>query len=378
MRIAVDGRNLVARRTGIARYFVEICETLATRGHEITFLLPSSPAPDFTPPGNVVLDIAAFPGRYGRLAWSAAALSARVRRIAPDIFWGPAHRLAAGLPATLARVVTVHDLVWLRAPDTMRFGARLADRLLMGHAVANADIVCVNSKATAGDVLRRYPTTAGRVRVVPPAVGLAHAADAVAADELATRFGLDGPYVLFVGTIEPRKNLERLIAAYASLGEEVRGRCRLVICGGAGWKSRDPRAVASGLGVAGRVTVTGHVTDGELAGLYAGASCLAMPSLLEGFGMPIVEAQRFGVPVLTSDRSSMPEVAGEGGLFVDPCDVGSIARGLERLVTDAGLHARLSEGARKNAARFAAEKSALAMEEAFADAKRLRKTATAT
>ena len=362
MHIAVDGRNLVSELSGLSRYLLEISAALSGRGHEISILLPADPSTRSALPADVHLDIARFNGAMGRFLWSASLLPARVRRLNADVFWGPAHRLPPFLPASLARVVTIHDLVWRRVPETMRLKGLIAERMLMGPSIRQADIVCAVSQATVGDIVEYFPGVRDRVRLVPPPVA---ALSEKSAGLRNARRRFEEPYVLFVGTIEPRKNVEGLIAAFAQLPAATRAACRLVICGGRGWRSREPAVLAGEAGIADRVTVIGHAGDEELASLYAGARCLALPSFHEGFGLPIVEAQRFGVPVITSDRSSMPEVAGEGGLLVDPNDPRSISAALERLFHDDALHADLSSRALANSARFSVERSAIAMEEAL-------------
>ncbi len=366
MRIAVDGRNLLPELSGLARYLLEIGAALASRGHELTFLMPGEPDVGLALPSGFNIRSSNMPGLAGRLLWSATALPAGVRELRPDVFWGPAHRLPPGLPDDLPRLVTIHDLVWRRAPRTMRLKGWLGDRFLMGSAIARADILCAVSAATAADIAEFFPAARDKVRIVPPPVlSLAARAGEGPNETGIDRPLIEGPYVLFVGTQEPRKNLKGLVEAFARLPRELQTSHRLVICGGAGWGGQDAAHLAAINGIADRVTVMGHVDDRDLAELYTHARCLAMPSLHEGFGLPIVEAHRFGVPVLTSDRSSMPEVAGEGALYANPDDAASVAAQLEKLLRDDALLARLSKAARANAGRYSLESSADAMEAAL-------------
>jgi glycosyltransferase involved in cell wall biosynthesis len=148
----------------------------------------------------------------------------------------------------------------------------------------------------------------------------------------------------------------------------IRAGLPLVLAGGQGWGFTDPANIARRLGIERFVRLAGYVNDAELHALYRGARFLAMPSLYEGFGLPIIEANAAGIPVLTSNTSSMPEVAGDAALLVDPLDVSSIAAGLERLACDDNEHARLAARARANASRFDWAKSAAAMESVFEEA----------
>ncbi|MFN2185417.1 MAG: glycosyltransferase family 4 protein, partial [Anaerolineae bacterium] len=170
--------------------------------------------------------------------------------------------------------------------------------------------------------------------------------------------GIERPYVLFVGTLEPRKNLRRLLRAYALLDEALRTRHQLVIAGGRGWGGVDIHALIREAGLDGQVVATGYVEDRQLATLYAHACFLAMPSLYEGFGLPLVEAMGFGVPVLTSNVASMPDVAGDAGLLVNPLDERAIAAGLSSLLTDTDHRERLAARAKANAGRFSWRKAA--------------------
>jgi len=362
MRIAVDGRNLAVRPTGIQRYLVETCEALAARGHEIRLFLPSRPFDESVIGRFPGADVANFPGGPGRLAWQTLSLPGRVAAAAPDIFWGPAHRLPWRLPATLPRIVTIHDLVWRKAPSSMRLRGLIAEAAFMGRAIAVADMVCCVSAATAADVAEAYPAARDKVAVVSQPVSSLAGVDPVGSLE---SLGVAKPYVLFVGTIEPRKNLEGLVEGFARLPPYVQARTQLVICGGPGWGGVDTRALAAKAGLADRVRLVGHVSDAELAALYRDANCLALVSFLEGFGIPIVEAQRHGVPAVVSNLSAMPGTAGEGALTVDPRDPAAIGAALGRLLGDAELHARLSAAARRNAQRFSPEATGAAMEAAI-------------
>ena len=163
---------------------------------------------------------------------------------------------------------------------------------------------------------------------------------------------IDRPYFLFVGTLEPRKNLIRLLTAYSLLSESLKDQAMLVIAGGKGWGGIDLNDTVSNLGLRKYVRVLGYVDETMLASLYTNALFLAMPSLYEGFGLPLVEAMVHGTPVLTSDNSSMPEVAGNAGLLVHPFVIPSIKNGLEKLIANHDLRRNLAGNTRENVTRF--------------------------
>lgn len=282
-----------------------------------------------------------WPDGPGRIASLFLTQPAWARRDLPTLYWGPAHRLPARLPATTASVVTIHDLCWREAPHTMRPGTRWLDRIMMPIAVRRADRVIAVSGASRITLAEAFPSSAGKVRVVH------EASDALPAPAPRAQWSR---YVLAVGTIEPRKNLERLCQAVA----RVPG-VRLVLAGAMGWGMPSPDRIARQAGLADRCTWLGAVDDATLSTLYAHAECLAMPSLYEGFGLPLLEALSHGTPVLYGNNSSMPEVAGDAGIGVDANGVDSIADGLRRLLAQRGTFATR---AKAQAAKFSWDRAA--------------------
>lgn len=241
-------------------------------------------------------------------------------------------------------VLVVHDLAFERFPETAPHHDARWRRRFASWLVA-AESVIVPSSATRADLVDAFDVDATRVSVVPLGADRFARPAPGAVEAVRRRLGVpEGPYVLFVGGIEPRKNLERLVRAFAALVGDVSG--ALVIAGGAvPWDpTADERlgAAIAGLPEAARSRVvrTGYVSAEQKTGLLAGATVLAYPSLAEGFGLPVLEGFAAGVPVLTSATSSLPEVAGDAAMLVSP-DVDAIAEGLRRLLEDAGLRERL-------------------------------------
>ncbi len=266
----------------------------------------------------------------------------------PNVYWAPAHRLPLLLPENTGSVVTVHDLCWLRAPETMRTASRLLDSMLMGRSVDRADQVIAVSQSTADDIVSLWPKTQDKIRITP----LAGSLPVVMSP--GSEFGARSlhRYFLFVGTFEPRKNLSRLLQAYAIAGARDPNWPALVLCGTRGWGGVDPRAESQKLGIEAQVKLVEGVSDEALAALYRDAICLVMPSIYEGFGLPIVESMTQGRPVITSNCSSMPEVAGGGGLLVDPFSVPAIAEGLRVMAKDERLREAIADNAAQRAKQF--------------------------
>lgn len=230
------------------------------------------------------------------------------------------HATAFPMPPRSAPVVlTIHDLAWLEDPSHFTRRGLSFFRRGLELALRDADLVTCPSEATRADCVR-HGFAPERVRVVPLGVDITPATSEQV-DEVKRRYGLERPYVLWAGTIEPRKNLGGLLAAYRRLDADA----DLVLVGPKGW-NEDVDALIGG--DAGRVHVLGFVPAADLPPLYAGASVFCFPSFMEGFGFPVLEAMSQGTPVVTSSGTSTQELAGGAGVLVDPRDAGSISDGI--------------------------------------------------
>jgi glycosyltransferase involved in cell wall biosynthesis len=277
---------------------------------------------------------------------------------------------AAVPPATAAQrlVVTIHDIAFLVHPKLFPTKWRLVYRAALSRAVRNADAIITVSRHTAEDLVRRTRVDPRRIHpvhlgVVLPSLGHdprgseATAREAGAFSEVLDRLKIRQPYILFVGTLEPRKNLVRLVRAYRRVAAAGTSHS-LVLAGPIGWHHESLLRETSLQGP-GEVVLTGASRSaGELDALYRGADAFAYPSLYEGFGLPVVEAMARGVPCVVSTASSLPEVAGEAALFVDPRSVVGIAEALERVTTDGALRDRLREAGVTRASRFSWDETA--------------------
>ena len=256
---------------------------------------------------------------------------------------------AAVPPAAPRRrlVVTVHDLAFLVHPEAFPWQWRLMYQAALRRAARAADAILTPSRSTADDLERLARADPARIRVTPLAATLPETSADV--DEVLTRLGVPRPYVLFVGTLEPRKNLPRLVRAYGRLAGELPH--ALVLAGPMGWHGAELEDEV-GRTPPGRVVTTGGLGPGDLDALYRGANVFAYPSLYEGFGLPLVEAMARGLPIVTSRVSSMPEVAGDAALLVDPRSEREIHEALARVLTDAELAARLAAASAERARSF--------------------------
>jgi len=348
---------------GTARAAIETTAALVRRHPELDLVGVSArhrrpPPASHTPP--VPVSQLRLPRRALYDAWH------HLRRPAVSGATGPVeviHATGSAMPPRSAPIVwTLHDLAWRRDPSTFtRRGVRFFEAAL-GLARRDADLVLCSSQATIDDAV-----TAGlpaeRLRLVPLGVRIV----AVTPAEVAAarrRHALDRPYVLSVGTAEPRKNLGRLVAAFATPALARRD-LDLVVVGPRGWNEDAP---VPGDRLGDRLRSVGFVPDLELAALYAGAAVFAYPSLWEGFGLPVLEAMAQGAPVVTSAGTTMADVSGsDGAVLVDPLDPLAIAAGVARVVDDPGLADRLRAVGHRRAADHTWDRTADLTASAYAE-----------
>jgi glycosyltransferase involved in cell wall biosynthesis len=311
------------------------------------------------------LPIQRIPGSIRRLypGWNVLgrpALPASLARL--DIVHAPS---PAAIPPPGPRqrlVVTVHDLAFRVYPSLFPSSWRMLFRLGTRRAVRRADALITVSHSTADDLVRYAGADPARIHVVPLAASLP--ATGVDVERSLERMKIRRPYVLFVGTLEPRKNLVRLIRAYRRARARTQLPHRLVLAGPLGWRPRPllrevsaegPRAWESPTG---EVLMTGKRTPEDLDALYRGASAFVYPSLYEGFGLPVLEAMARGLPCIVSNTSSLPEVADDAAIAVEPRSVSALAVAIERVLTDEAERNRLSTAARTRAGQFSWEQTA--------------------
>jgi len=283
-----------------------------------------------------------------RVAWEQLVQPWVLRRIGADLVHGPV--FVGPLLAHCPVIVTIHDLSFIRYPDLSRPANRMYRTVLTRLSAQRARRLIAVSAHAAAESTRLLGVPRERVDVIY------HGVDPVfhplPVDEVAAfrrDRGLPERFVLFVGTLEPRKNLVRLVEAFARIRD---GRVRLVLAGGKGWLYDDLFAKVEALGLDEEVVFPGYVMDDELPLWYNAATVFSYPSVYEGFGIPVLEAQACGTPVLTSNTSSLPEAAGDGALMVDPYDVEELAAGLDRLLTDEPLRHELRERGLAHARQF--------------------------
>lgn len=304
---------------------------------------------------------------WRRIAWEQSVLAAASRKL--DLLHGMA--FATPLAAACPTVVTVHDLSFLRFPEAFRRANRAYLSAFTKLSVRRAARVIVGAESTRRDVIELAGARPERVVTVPYGVTDAFSpAAAEASADFRRRKGLPDQFILFLGTLEPRKNIGRLIEAYALLRERERPKSvpKLIIAGGKGWFYENLFALVTALGLGEDVLFTGYVPGDELVWWYRAALMFVFPSRFEGFGLPVLEALACGAPTITSNVSSLPEVAGDAALLVDPEDTEGLVSAMTRLLHEPELRAALSQAGPRQAKQFPWSRTAAETAAVYRDA----------
>ncbi len=327
------GRSLRGQFSGVVRYTNELIRALAPQlpGNLTVFLTQARDGLDDLALSRIRAPFAT-PNEYARALWEQALVPHAVARLQPDVYHSPNYILPVGLRCPT--VVTVHDLAFMDR-SVHRLRSHLYLRLLTTLALRRATrIICV-SRFTRDRLVERFPGTRDRVRVVSEGVGpefTPQHGDVV--ENFRRRYGVNDPYVLFVGMIEPRKNLVRLIDGFAQAVERAGTGHRLLIAGGQGWKNADVRAAYESSPVRDRIHFLGYLPEEDLPAAYSGADVFAYPSFYEGFGLPPIEAMACGTAVLTSAVASLPEVVADAAVTIDPRNQEQITSSLVSLLSN--------------------------------------------
>ena len=365
MRVAIDARALQGAQTGIGTYTLGIARALAARpGLEVGLF---APRPLADPPAAGGLDVRLGPALPG-LVWTQTALPRRAAEWGADV-------LLAALTIAPARsairvVSVVHDLTPVTHPEWH------AERTLAGFlpfwdwtAERAARFVCV-SEATARELARLYPDTRLRIRVAPNGVDpqFSPAEDGAAREAARRRFAGGRPFILHLGTLEPRKNVAALVTACERLWDEDAGRPDLVLAGGVGWKAAPLLERIERSAHRGRIHLAGYAPRETARDLYRAAEVFVFPSLAEGFGLPLVEAMACGAPCVASTADALVEVGGHAALYAPADDPQALARAVATALEDPETRRRLSAEGPRRARLFTWEAAAAATAAALGEA----------
>lgn len=358
MIIGIDAsRTTTGQRTGTEAYATFLLQALiplALAHHHRVRLYFNQP-----PPSEL---FAAFPAAehvaipFPRL-WTHARLADELRQHPPDVFFTPAHVIPFSYFGP--SVATVHDLGYHHFPEAHPWRQLAYLRWSTRHNGRRARRVIADSEATKQDLIQLDGIPADKIDVIYPGVDptLQPVTDQGVMTAVCHKYAITQPYLLYLSTLQPRKNLVRLIQAYAASGLPH----QLVLAGKTGWLAQPILEVigeqSSVIGE--KIVVTGFVDEADKAALLSGATVVLYPSLYEGFGFPVLEAQACGTAVLTANTSSLPEVAGDAALLVDPLDTAAITQGMQRLVQDEPFRQELVQRGFENVKKFSWEETAV-------------------
>lgn len=332
--LGIDGRLAnESMRAGVGHYCYELLRALSPLGEGFQYrvYLDCPPSADF-PLSDTDAEIRVLPpGRF----WTQWRLGRELRADPPDVFFSPVTQLPIACPCPA--IVTVHDLACFSFPDHFPWRMRTAARLQAHHAARNGVHFMADSQATQRDIEVHLSVPPERITVAYLGCSKRffgpHPPESIV--ETRSRHGLPERYVLYTGRLQPRKNLSRLLAAFACVCAEYPSLPHhLVLAGDDGWMPEGIEKAIAHSPVRERIHRLGFVSGADLPALMAGADVLALVSLWEGFGLPVVEAMATGTAVLVSNTSSLPEVAGDAAVTVDPEDTEAIAEALARLLSD--------------------------------------------
>lgn len=373
MRVVMNGVALLGPLTGIGQYTVQLARALQQDGDiDLQMFYAVQFSKDMSPP-----PAPASVGLARRIARRAIPKSYNISRALQQHFFtrrGKPHRFDLyHEPNFLAyrfdgpSVITVHDLSWLRYPETHPAERVRAMHTYFEPGLRRAAMLITDAESVRQEVIAQFgiaperivaiplgfdagfrPHTAGETQAVLAAHGLQH-----------------GRYFLSVGTLEPRKNVQATVHAYASLPAATRERHPLVLAGMRGWRTSAMERLLEPLVAGGQVRMLGYLERSELAAVTAGALAMVYPSIYEGFGLPALEAMACGVPPIVSNVSSLPEVVGDAGLMVDPQDIDSLARAMRQVAEDPALRANLSARALARSAQFSWQRCADATKQVY-------------
>ncbi len=366
MRIAIDARALLGQSTGIGTYTRGISRALAAHdGMKIGLFTPRRL--DHPPAANGSVSFHADRHRFGTV-WVQTTLPARAAAWRADV-------LLAALTIGPARgdvplVSVVHDLTALTHPEWHAARTLVGFLPLWEKTVDRAARFLCVSEATARELSERYPEARARVAVARNGVDeeFKPLADPAAADRTRRRFSAGRPYILYLGTLEPRKDVETLVAACERLWARRRARPDLVLAGGTGWKASPLRRRIARSAFRDKIHLAGYAAQPQALELYRAAEAFVYPSLAEGFGLPVAEAMACGTPVVASDIEALREVAGDAALFAAPRDAAGFAREIERLLEDEEARESLRQAGPRRAALFTWKEAADRTVAALSDA----------
>lgn len=360
MRIAIDATAIPAQRVGAGNYIMNLGRSLIQIDQQNTYVIFAQ-ARDAALWGaihpNAQTVSLTWRSRLQRILWEQVLLPSHVRSLGIDLLHSPHYTLPVATPS--ASVVTFHDMTFFLYPHMHQQYKRLFFRTMIRVASQRANAIIADSESSRQDILSLLHVKPTKVFTVPLGVSPDYHLfdDHRALENIQRKYELPEHFLLYVGVLEPRKNLTALVRAFKLLLDQGMPHS-LVIVGRKGWMYDQLFRIIKDLDLVGRVVFTGYVPEAELPAFYNAAEVFIYPSVYEGFGLPVLEAMACGTPVVTSRISSMPEIVGEAGILVDPYRIDELADAVNRILKDQELRRNLAGHGIERAKAFTWERTA--------------------
>ena len=353
-RFGYDPKTGLPRRVGSDEYCFELLVNLnkIDKANNYIIYLPQDPTSDLPKERENWHYKIVRP----RKMWTLVGLSLEflLRRSKPDVFFSPTHYLPIFAPKK--SVISILDISYVRYPELFRKSDLNQLTKWTRYSIGKARGVFTISQVSKDDIIKEYGTPGYKITVTYPGVGRKSSIEhkTLSMKDIAKKYGVKGDYILFVGTLQPRKNIIRLVEAFSKIKNNI----ELVVVGKRGWLYGEILEAPKRFGVEDRVKFLDSVTDEDLPAFYRNAVCFALPSLYEGFGLPVLEAMKYGCPVIASNTSSLPEAASDAALYIDPLNVNDITKNLDLIINDQELRKKLIEKGYKQVKKFNWDKTA--------------------
>jgi len=351
-RFGFDKNSGLPNRVGSGEFSYELLVSLhdLNSHNDFTIFLPVAPTKDMPEENNNwKYDVVG-----AKKIWTLTGLGKKLinKENKLDVFFSPTHYLPFGFK--IPSVVSILDVSYMHFPSLFRKKDLFMLKYWGRYSVNKADKIITISESSKSDIIKAYKVPADKIKVIYPGLKDLNLNYTLNMNELKEKYAVEGKYILFVGTLQPRKNITRLIEAFSKLDSDV----RLVIIGKKGWQYEEILEAPRKFNVENRVIFLHEISDNELPSFYKHAEIFVLPSLYEGFGLPVIEAMRYDCPVITSNVSSLPEAGGDAALYIDPENVDDIKEKMEKLLKDDKLKEDLVKKGREHIKKFSWEKAA--------------------
>lgn len=364
MKIGVDTRELKKDKAGKGWYVFNVLKEILNIDQENEFILYGDIDTQFLKAPNAKQIIV----QGSSISWHYK-VARRLKKDGVDLYWAPTSPIVPAI-TSISTIMTIHDLTTLLFPDKHLLKSRIIDKLFLKKALSKTKTILADSEATKSDLERLFPFSENKITV--SCLGYDKAFKKLPDSEVEnkiSKYNLKPGYILFVGTLEPRKNVEGIIESYARINSKMQDDHHLVLVGKKGWYYNSILEKIEQSGIKNNIKVLDYVPFDDLPALYNGAGIFLYPSFYEGFGLPPLEALACGTPVIASNVSSLPEVIGDAGILVDPNNHDQIAHAIEKVLSDEKTRINMQRSSLGQAARFSwsecAKETARMMQEAI-------------